>query len=400
MSASAQSGRRMTADVAVVGLGAMGSSVLYQLARRGVNVIGIDRFDPPHASGSSHGGSRVTREAVGEGPAYVPLVQRSHAILADLEEEFGEPLLVRSGTLIVGSPSIGATPLHGATDFLATSIEMAERFGIRHEVMNADELRKRFPQFRTFRDTDRGYLEPQSGYIRPEATIKTQLDAARARGARTLVNSPVLKLSQGSGGVSIETKDGVIEAGKVVVTAGAWTAGLLGAPFTKLLKVSRQVLHWFEATDYAPLGPDRFPVFIWFVTDRLEDYFTGFPVADPSEGFKVTASRDAPEIDHEAAGLEGTPEESREFYERHVRDNLAGITPRVISSAACFYTSTPDNGFIIDTHPGMDRVTVVSACSGHGFKHAVGIGEAVAEKLYTGESRVPLTAFGLGRFAN
>lgn len=385
------------ADVVVIGLGAMGSSVLYQLAKRGVDVLGIDRFDPPHANGSSHGGSRVTREAVGEGTDYVPLVQRSHAILADLEDEFGETLLVRSGTLIVGSP-MGSTPLHGANDFLATSIEMAERFGIRHEIMNSDELRRRYPQFLTFRDTDRGYLEPQSGYIRPEATISTQIRAAKALGARTLVNRPVLKLAQGPGSVRIETAEGVVEAGRVVVTAGAWTSKLLGRPFDKLLKVSRQVLHWFEAEDYGPLAPERFPVFIWFVTDRLEDYFTGFPVVDASEGFKVTASRDAPEIDHEAVGLGAAADESQYFYDRHVRENLAGITPKLINAAACFYTSTPDNGFIIDAHPDMDRVTVVSACSGHGFKHAVGIGEAVAEQLHGGSSRVPLSAFSLARF--
>ncbi len=130
----------------------------------------------------------------------------------------------------------------------------------------------------------------------------------------------------------------------------------------------------------------------------MEDYFTGFPVTDPSDGFKVTASRDMPAIDHEAVGLGAQPEESRDFYDRHVRHNLAGITPRLIKAGACFYTSTPDNGFIIDDHPAMDRVLVVSACSGHGFKHAVGIGEAVAEHVHDGASKISLAPFSLKRF--
>lgn len=132
-----------TADVAVIGLGAMGAATLYQLAKRGVDVLGIDRFDPPHDQGSSHGGSRLTREATGEGAAYVPLVQRTHAILHGLEAEFGEKLLVSSGTLIVGSPN-NSTPLHGACDLLATSVELAGRFGIRHEMLDAAALRHRY----------------------------------------------------------------------------------------------------------------------------------------------------------------------------------------------------------------------------------------------------------------
>ena len=396
---AAGSADRRVADVVVVGLGAMGAAALYQLACRGLDVLGIDRFDPPHAEGSSHGGSRLTREAVGEGGAYVPLVLRSHAILHELESQFDEALLVQSGTLIVGSTA-AATPLHGSQDFLATSIEMAERFAIPHEVLDNGELRRRYPQFLTFRDSDRGYFESQSGYIRPEAAIAAQRRAAKALGARTLTGVVVTGISQKDEVVRLQTSDGAIEAKKVVVAAGAWARSLLGTPFDRLLTVTRQVLQWYETPDPTPFTPERFPTFIWFVTDRLEDYFTGFPIIDPGEGIKMVASRNTPDIDHETMDRTVTPEETRRFYDHHVGPNLAGIAPRTTKAATCLYTNTPDNGFIVDEHPAMPAVLVVSACSGHGFKHSLGLGEAVAQRVAEGESRVDLAPFRLARFGS
>ena len=389
---------RRTADVIVLGLGAMGAATLYQLAKRGVDAIGIDRFDPPHARGSSHGGSRLTREAVGEGPAYVPLARRSHQILAELEQGCGEALLIRSGMLIVGSRA-EAAPMHGERAFLASSIDLAQRFGVKHEVMHAGELRRRYPQFTSIRDQDMGYLEPRSGYVRPEAAIATQLAAASGLGARTSVNTTVTAISQAAGVVRLQTRDGAFEAARVVVSAGAWSRGLLGAPFDRLLSVTRQRLHWYQAEDYAPFQPGRFPTVIWFRTDRLEDYFTAFPVTNPAEGIKVTRSDEGPHVDHDTVDMTVPPEESHGFYRHHLAANLAGVTPRVLGAATCFYTMTPDNGFIIDEHPAMDRVTVVSACSGHGFKHSPAIGEAVAQRVRDGRSAIDLSAFALARFA-
>lgn len=388
---------KRSTDVVVVGLGAHGAATLYQLAKRGVDVIGLDRFVPPHDRGSSHGGSRLTREAVGEGAAYVPLARRAHKIIAELEAEFGETLLVKSGMLIVGSPLTNAAPLHGAKDFLAVTIAMAEQFQIPHEMLDAAALRRRFPQFLTFKDTDRGYFEPQSGYLRPEALIATQLAAARKHGATVRDNVSVTSIEQTGDGVTIHTSEGAFTARQVVVAAGAWTRKLLGAPFDSLLTVTRQLLHWYEAESYEPFTPARLPAFIWFVTDRLEDYFTGFAVTDPSEGIKMVASRDGPAIDPETV-VPATEAESQEFYDLHVGPNMAGITRKVLKSATCFYTETPDHGFIIDRHPAMDKVLVVSACSGHGFKHSAAIGEAVAETIHDGASRIDLSAFSLARF--
>lgn len=385
-------------DVVVIGLGAMGASALYQLAKRGERVLGIDRFVPPHAKGSSHGGTRVTREAVGEGPAYVPLAVRSHQIIADLEKEFNRTFLVKSGTLIVGSPMTGATPLHGAEDFLASSIAMAERFGINHEIMNADQLRARYPQFKSFRDTDRGYLEPDAGYMLPEALIEAQVNGAEVAGAMVWTDTVVESVKQIDGEVILETSAGIVRAKRAIVSAGAWTRGLLGAPFDRILTVTRQTIHWYDADDFEPFSPQNMPVFIWFVTDKLEDYFTGFPVTDPKEGVKMVASREAPDTDHEKIGPKAEMWESNDFYTKHVGPNMVGVKPDVVNNATCFYTNTPDNGFIIDSHPDMDRVLVVSACSGHGFKHSLGIGEAVAQVIHDGKSEIDLSPFNLARF--
>jgi sarcosine oxidase len=385
-------------NVAVVGLGAMGASTFYQLAKRGERVIGIDRFVPPHTKGSSHGGTRLTREACGEGPAYVPLAMRSHQIVADLEREFGRTFLVKSGTLVVGSPMIGATPLHGAVDFLATCIDMATQFNIKHEILDATQLRSRYPQFRQFRDTDRGYLEPESGYMLPEELIENQIQGAVALGGQIMTNTTVEKIEQLDGKVIIQTTVGVIHAKRAVVAAGAWARSLLGSPFNQILTVTRQTIHWYDAEDFAPFSPEKMPTFIWFVTDKLEDYFTAFPVSDPSEGLKAVASRDTPDIDHEEIGAKAELWESNDFYKKHVGPDLVGVTPRVVDNATCFYTNTPDNGFIIDSHPNMDSVTVISACSGHGFKHSLGIGEAVAELIHDGRSKIDLTPFKLARY--
>ena len=182
-----------------------------------------------------------------------------------------------------------------------------------------------------------------------------------------------------------------------MVSAGAWTRTLLGSPFDKQLTVTRQTLFWYDAPDFAPFTPDRFPTFIWFVTNRLEDYFTSFPVTDPAEGIKMVASREGPDIDPDTFDRTIDPAEPRAFYDHHVAPNLAGISPRVIRARTCLYTSTPDNNFIVDTHPHMDRVLVVSACSGHGFKHSPALGEAVAEHLASGASPIDLTPFRFAR---
>jgi sarcosine oxidase len=184
------------------------------------------------------------------------------------------------------------------------------------------------------------------------------------------------------------------------VTAGGWTAPLLGAPFDRLLTVNRQVLHWYELDDLAAWGPGS-PTFIWMHGASDVDYFYGFPPLPGDRRIKIATEQYETETTADTVNREVDPAESAEMYRKHVQGRMAGATPRVAEAAACLYTITPDRGFIMDRHPRHDRVFVVSACSGHGFKHSAGIGEVVAETL-TGRrgehGAVDLAPFSLARF--
>lgn len=383
------------ANFVVVGLGAMGSAVLYQLAKRGVEVVGIDRFAPPHRMGSSHGETRITRQAVGEGGDYAPLVLNSHRIWRELEADTGEKLLNACGVLVMGAGS-GATSHHGKPDFVARSIQVAREFGIAHETIDGAEVARRFPQFLGLAGTEKTYFEPGGGYVFPERCIAAQLSRAAQLGAEIRTGVEVLSITE-RGTVRLETSGGVIEARQAVVTAGGWTAPLLGAPFDRLLTVNRQVLHWYELDDLAAYGPGA-PAFIWMHGATDVDYFYGFPPLPGDISIKVATEQYETQTTADTVNREVGPAESDEMYRKHVKGRLAGATARVSQAAACFYTITPDRGFIIDRHPRLDHVFVVSACSGHGFKHSAGIGEAVAERLTGGQRQVDLTGFSVARF--
>ncbi|MHC2088852.1 N-methyl-L-tryptophan oxidase [Methylobacterium sp. CM6244] len=383
-------------DIAVVGLGAMGSAALYQLGLRGAKAVGLDRFAPPHILGSSHGESRITRQAVGEGRDYVPFVLASHRIWRTLEAETGETLLTACGALVMG-PGSGDTSHHGKPDFVGRSIDAARAFAIQHEVLDGGDVARRFPQFLNLGGGERAYYEPGGGYVRPERCIAAQLRRAGELGADIRTGTTVLSIQQGPGGVRIETENGAVLADQVVVSAGAWTAPLLGAPFTELLTVSRQLLHWYALDDASAYGLEA-PVFIWMHGSGDTDYLYGFPPLPGEVQVKVATEQYETATRAEAFDRAVSPEESTAMYRHHVAGRLAGATGRVTKSAACLYTVTPDRGFIIDRHPQMNRVLVVSACSGHGFKHSAGIGEAVANEMVQASGRIDLAPYSLGRF--
>ncbi|PLZ00466.1 N-methyl-L-tryptophan oxidase [Burkholderia sp. WAC0059] len=383
-------------DFAVVGLGAMGSAALYQLASRGVRAIGIDRYAPPHTQGSSHGETRITRQAVGEGLDYIPFVTRSHRIWRELEAATGETLFVDCGALIM-SPRDSQALHHGMADFVSRSIEGAEAFGIPHEILDSREVARRFPQFVGLSGNERAYFEPGGGYVMPEACVAAQLKRAAELGATIETDTEVLAIEQDGGGVRISTARGAIVADRVVVSAGSWCAHLLGAPFDRLLTVTRQLLHWFALDDTSAYG-SRAPVFIWMHDQTETDYFYGFPPAPGDHRLKVATEQYDSTTTPFSVDRTVTPDESARMYRTHVEGRLAGVTATVAKAAACLYTVTPDRGFIIDRHPEKDRVLVVSACSGHGFKHSAGIGEAVAQWLVEGRCDVDLAPFSVARF--
>lgn len=382
-------------DVAVVGLGAMGAAALYQLARRGVRVVGIDAHAPPHALGSSHGETRITRLAVGEGDAYVPFVKASHRIWRDLEAATGRTLLVASGLAIMDEPAMGAA-VHGETDFLAKTARIAAAHGIAHEMLDCRVIAARFPAFKPTSGT-RAYVEPQSGYLIPEACIEAQLGEARRLGAHVRTGLCVTELAETGAGVSLATPDGTITADRAIVATGGWTGPLLGRPFDRLLSVQRQTFHWFALdTDFPGRSP--IPAFIWLHGAADTGQIYGFPPLPGASALKVATERYGTPGDMDRLDRAVPPDESSALHAAHVASRLRGVAGRPERTAVCAYTVTPDFGFIVDQHPSLARLTVVSACSGHGFKHAAGIGEALAQLLVDGRSDADLAPFALSRF--
>lgn len=363
-----------TADVVVVGLGAVGSATLHRLAMRGVRAIGLDRFDPPHHHGSTHGETRVTRLAVAEGDAYVPLVRRSHAIWRELEAETGETLLMQIGMLVIGEGD--GAPSHGQAGFLGSTIAVAERHGIAHEVLDSAGIRRRWPQFQV-RDAERGFFEPTAGMAFPERAVATQLRLARQRGAVIRTNETVTAIASSGSGVAVTTDRGRIEAARVILTAGAWLPGLVGGALQRVARVQRQTLLWFEPDEPALYDPARCPVFIWMHGQNEEDYLYGFPTPPGGRGLKLGSERYGPTIDPDQVDRDVPEAEWRGQYARHVAGRLRGVSDRLVRASTCLYTVTPDAGFVLD-HAQGGAVITASACSGHGFKHAPALGERLA----------------------
>ncbi len=375
-------------DVIVVGLGAMGASACWQLAQRGASVLGIDRFHPPHAHGSTHGDTRITRLACGEGPHYTPFAERSHEIWRSLEERTGRSLLRQNGILIVAGAGKIA-PSHGVPQFLEATVEAARAWRIDHEILAGGEIARRFPAFGVT-DGDRAYHDRLGGYVRPEACIDAQLGEARALGAELRMNETVLSFRQVPGAVEVTTTAGTWRAAQLILAAGPWLPRFLEPALARQFGVTRQVLYWFRArspADHAAFAPERFPVFIW-QPSGVEGVFYGFPaVGSFEEGVKIaTEGHDV--VDPDTVDRTVSPHEIEAMSGTFGRF-LPGLSADCVKARVCLYTEVNAARFILDRLPGHDRIIVASPCSGHGFKHSGGVGEALAQ-MAMGETRIVL----------
>lgn len=379
----------------VIGLGAMGAATVYQLAKAGVNVAGIDRHHPPHTFGSSHGDTRITRLSVGEGAQYVPIVRNSHRIWRELEAASGQALFEQSGLLVL-SDYDDFDPCDAA-DFTVRTLGLAHTYGIEHEVLDAAQIRQRFPQFAQVADNAIGYYEPGGGFVRPERCIEVQLRLAAQLGATLYKGETVTDIRSDEHGVTVTTDQRTLQADKLVVSAGNWAGGLLGAPFDRLLSVYRQQLFWFALEPEADLV-GKSPTYILTHGKDEGDASYGFP-ALPGEGsLKIATAQYHTTSTPETLDRTISPAQEREMYEQQVQGRIAGVTAQVVKSAVCAYTVTPDHHFIIDQHPTLQHTLVVSPCSGHGFKHSAALGEAFAQWCMHGESELDLSSFSLKRF--
>jgi sarcosine oxidase len=367
-----------TFDVIVAGLGAMGAATAYQLAKRGAKVLGLDRFTPPHAFGSSHGDTRVTRLACGEGADYTPFARRSNEIWKELERRSGKKLLTQNGLLVISGRGPRAQT-HGNADFLQTTIDAANLHHVPHELLSEADIRRRFPAFQ-IADGDRGYFEPTGGYLFPERCVEAQLDEAKRLGASLSYGETMLSFDASSDGVTVTTATGNYAAGQLVISAGAWLPKFLPASLSGMFTVRRQVLCWFRIDDKQPLDryrPDAFPVFIW-QTPRKQTIY-GFPwVETQTPAIKIATEQYDTETTADGIERGVSAAEIKDMHETYTADFFPGVSRDCIKTAVCMYTCVEDARFVIDRLPGEPRVIVASPCSGHGFKHSAAIGEAIA----------------------
>ncbi len=373
-------------DVIVVGVGAMGSAACQHLAQRGLNVLGIERFDIPHELGSSGGDTRMIRLSYHEHPDYVPLLRRAYSAWDALGATIGERILERTGALYIGRED-------------SESISGARRAALEHSIehrMLSREQRKRYDVFKIPSDFA-AMFEPEGGFVRSTLAITTLAEQALLSGATLRTRETVTAWEADAHGVEVQTDRAVYRADQLVFTCGAWTAELvaaLGVP----LRVTRQALTWLW-----PQHPERFRMGAfpcWAIEDDAPGFigmYYGFPMMNGQVGLKIALH---------APGALATPDS---IDRNPVPDDLASLAPLfdkylpgargpVIRQKICMYTNSPDGHFIVDRLPGHDNVVIAAGFSGHGFKFAPVIGEALADLVQLGRSGLPIEFLGTQRF--
>ena len=376
----------MPFDAIILGLGAMGSAAAHHLAQRGKRVLGIEQFTSPHDRGSSHGGSRMIRQAYWESPDYIPLVLRAYESWRKLEREANTQLLHITGGMNIGSRD---------GDLVTRTIAAAEKHSIPFDVLERREISKRFPGLVPQPD-DVAVHEPHAGYLLPEECIRAYLKLASSAGAKLAFEEKVLSWSIEADQVEVRTSKGAYTAGHLVITAGPWASELLPALFP--LRVTRQVVAWIQPlARVTAFLPQHFPVFL------CEDIHGGrpgygFPAIDgPSGGIKASIH---------GSDVVCTPETvDRSIHESDIQRIVQSLKVRIpaldgelVRAETCLYTMTPDEHFVIGTHPKFSSCTIACGFSGHGFKFASVVGEILADFATCGSTPHPITLFSPLRY--
>lgn len=372
-------------DVIVAGVGAMGSAACWHLAKRGLKVLGLERFDLGHAMGSSHGLNRIIRLAYFEGSHYVPIVRRAHELWRTTGDEVGMKLLHVTGSIDLAPE--GAGPVE-------SSLQSCLDHGLVHERLDGREIARRFPAFQ-LPEGHVGLWQPDGGFVASEKAIYAHVGLAQSRGAEIRTGEPMLDWAPtAQGGVTVRTERGTYSAGRLVITSGGWIADAVPALASKVSTV-RQAIGWFTTRRPELFREGAFPVFILSVE---EGAFYGFPLYE-HPGFKLGGPHFGREpMDPRDDDRTPSPRQValiRECLRRYIPD--AAGDPLTLKG--CVYTVSPDEDFIIDAVPGVPQAVFASCCSGHGFKFASAIGEILADLSTSGQSAFDLTPFSLDRLA-
>jgi sarcosine oxidase len=372
-------------DVVVVGLGAMGSAALHHLARRGKRVLGVERYAPGHDRGSSHGETRIIRLGYFEHPSYVPLLRRAYKLWRELEEAAGRALLHITGIAEIGPPN---------SALIKGTLACAQMHGLRHEVLAAADLMRRLPVFRVPPDYA-AVLQPDGGILQAEASIAAQLALATEAGAELHSGETVRAVEPRAGHVRIVTDRGNIDAGAAIIAAGPWVRSLLPGLAARL-RVTREVMGWFETTDARLFSSSRLPVFI--IESRHGMHY-GIPPRETIHlGIKVAKHHHRGETVDPDGYDRTVSAEDEALIRAALADHLPAANGRLLTAKTCLYTMTPDGHFLIDRLPDAPNIIVASPCSGHGFKFAPVIGEILADLAIRGATAHDIARFSLGRF--
>ncbi len=370
-------------DSIVIGLGGMGSAAAYHLAARGQRVLGLEQFTPAHANGSSHGHSRIIRQAYMEHPSYVPLLKRAFTLWDELAGESNEDLLHLTGGIMIGHPESAV---------IKGTLASVREHQLPHEILDAATLRRRYPAL-TPGDDIVAVAERNAGYVVPEAAVRTHLRLAESHGATLRFGETVQRWQALShGGVRVTTNMGTYTADHLVITPGAWAPQLL-ADMGLPLRVERRVLLWFEPIGgYVPFQEPHFPIYIWDCGDGVSFY--GFPAQPGVHGIKVAihtvgdactpTSIDRNLRDHDVQSLQAL-----------LKGRIPALCGHMVHYETCMYTLTPDEHFVIAVHPEHPQVVIASPCSGHGFKFTPVVGEILADLTMTGTTSHDISLFAL-----
>ena len=368
-------------DVIVIGVGSMGSAACYCLRKQGLSVLGIEQFDVPHDHGSHAGQSRIIRKAYFEHPDYVPLLHRAYENWATIEQETGTQLYFETGLYYAGT----------AENDLIKGIKLAAGL---HQIQLDDIGRVNHAKNKNFLVPNHyeQWFEPKAGFITPERAILTFAQEAIRHGATLLTRQRVNHWKKENGHYVLDTSAGVFTSKKLVVCGGAWTGQLL-PNLNAQLKVTRQVIVWTKPEKWNDFKMEHFPC--WLIADeKLPGALYGFPILPAGRlggplGLKFAYHHPGLATDADKVERSHTQDEVVELLDA-VRKFIPNAVGDVLSVKTCLYTYSPDEHFIIDTHPEDDDLVVAAGFSGHGFKFASVVGEVIKDLTTTGKTNLPI----------
>ena len=367
----------------VIGTGGAGSAALCHLARRGARVLGIDRFEPPHDHGSSHGETRIIRLGYFEHSAYVPLLKRAYELWDALAHDAGKPLFYRTGLLQAG-------PADGRV--IPALLDTAKRHDLDIEALSATAVHRRFPQF-GMPESMVAVYEKAAGSLAVEECVRAHLEAAVTAGAELRTGEEVLEWSVTGSGVEVRTTASTYRAEQLIVTAGAWATRLLQSIGVRL-QVRRKSLFWFEAQSSSYAADSGSPTYLF---ETPYGIFYGFP--DLGTGrVKVAEHSGGQDLSDPLTVDRNVDPQDQSRIERFLRDHLPDLEPPHVHHAVCLYTMTPDEHFVVDRHPHHPEVVYAAGLSGHGFKFVCALGEILAQLTLDGTTPLPIEFLSRARF--